>query len=65
MQALFYGRYFFLIYRLNHLKSNVIGATAIEYTLIAVGVAGAIAALVFLLGADILGLFQAVSTAWA
>jgi len=38
------------------------GATAIEYALIAAGIALAIVAIVFVIGDDVLGLFQGVET---
>lgn len=42
------------------LKRNVSGATAIEYGLIAAGIAVAIIAVVFALGDDIAGLFDGI-----
>tara|TARA_A200000113_G_C8584689_1_gene263885 strand:- start:216 stop:392 length:177 start_codon:yes stop_codon:yes gene_type:complete len=38
------------------------GATAIEYALIASGIALAVIAIVYLIGADLLGLYTAVQT---
>ena len=44
---------------------NEDGATAIEYGLIAAGISVAIAAVVFLLGADLVALFESIQTALA
>ena len=44
---------------------NEDGATAIEYGLIAAGISVAIAAIVFLLGADLVALFESIQTALA
>lgn len=41
------------------------GATAIEYALIAAGISVAIAATVFVLGGDVLGLYQSVETGFS
>lgn len=45
----------------QELKRNICGATAIEYGLIAAGIAVAIISIVFTLGDDITALFQDVS----
>ncbi|MCP4395575.1 MAG: Flp family type IVb pilin [Alphaproteobacteria bacterium] len=46
--------------RVMELKRNIEGATAIEYGLIAAGIAVAIIAVVFALGDDIQGLFAGI-----
>lgn len=48
---------------LNILRKDTRGATAIEYGLIAAGIAVAIAAAVFTLGGDLSAMFGGVSTA--
>lgn len=48
---------------LNTFRKDTRGATAIEYGLIAAGIAVAIAAAVFALGGDLSALFGGVSTA--
>jgi pilus assembly protein Flp/PilA len=52
-----------LLQTLNMFRADTRGATAIEYGLIAAGIAVAIAAAVFALGGDIAGIFGDVSTA--
>lgn len=49
--------------RLRMFRKDTRGATAIEYGLIAAGIAVAIAAAVFALGGDLAGIFGDVSTA--
>lgn len=49
----------------NAYVKNEDGATAIEYGLIAAGISVAIAAVVWLLGADLLALFEEIQTALA
>ncbi len=50
--------------KLNKLKRDQEGATAVEYALIVSAIAAAIAAIVFLLGAQVSGLFENVSALW-
>lgn len=50
-----------LITMLNRFRQDTRGATAIEYGLIAAGIAVAIAAAVFALGGDLAGIFGDVS----
>lgn len=52
-----------IITKLTALRQDTRGATAIEYGLIAAGIAVAIAAAVFALGTDLAGIFGDVSTA--
>ncbi len=48
--------------RLRKLVAEESGATAIEYGLIAAGIALAIIAIVFIIGNDLAGFFQAIDT---
>lgn len=52
-----------LLNTLSMFRKDTRGATAIEYGLIAAGIAVAIAAAVFALGGDLAGIFGDVSTA--
>jgi pilus assembly protein Flp/PilA len=48
-----------------HWFEDVCGATAIEYALIAAGIAMAITVVVFTIGTDLVSIFQAISTTLA
>ena len=52
-----------IVTMLSGVRKDTRGATAIEYGLIAAGIAVAIAAAVFALGGDLAGIFGDVSTA--
>ncbi len=54
-----------LAVRLGAVRRNRKGATAIEYALIAAGISLAIITTVFLLGTDVLGLYQDVESGFA
>lgn len=54
-----------LAVKLGSVRKSRDGATAIEYALIAAGISLALITTVFLLGTDVLGLYQSVQTGFS